>query len=270
MEVSVDKITPIAELISLKKKRSLITGAASGIGRAIAYRFAEANSDLELVDIDEENLKSLKEALSKFSVEINLHKVDLSNKKEIDGLWEGMGEKIPEILVNNAGIFPFKDFLSIDEDFLRKMFWINFNAYLWMCQHFIRRRRDKGGVIVNIASVGAILTTTPLPLLIHYDATKAAVISLTRDLAAAYGRKGFKINAIAPGGISTPGGAKYAAEIKTGVDPLQLFEPFMRRIPLNRIGQPDEIARMVLVMASDLSSYMQGAIVPVDGGFLCT
>lgn len=255
----------------MKKKRSLITGAASGIGRAIATRFAEAGSDLELVDIDEAGLKSLKEELSRFQVEVNLHKVDLSSKQEIDAFWEHLGEKHPEILVNNAGIFPFKDFLAIDEGFLRKVYGINLNAYLWNCQHLIKRREDKGGVIVNIASVGAVLTTMPSPLLVHYDSSKAAVISMTRDLAAAYGKKGFKINAVAPGGVATPGGGKYAEEFaKVGGDSMAASELFMQRIPVERLGEPDDIARMVLVLACGLSSFMQGALVPVDGGFLCT
>jgi NAD(P)-dependent dehydrogenase (short-subunit alcohol dehydrogenase family) len=266
------KLTPMSELVSLKKKRSVITGAASGIGRAIATRFAEAGSDLELVDMDEQGLKSLKDELSGFNVEVNLHKVDLYNKHEIDALWEGLSGKDPDILINNAGMFPFKDFLAINEEFLKKIFGVNLNAYLWMCQHFIKRRESKGGVIVNIASVGAILTTSPMPLLVHYDATKAAVISMTRDLAAGYGKKGFKINAIAPGGIGTAGGAKYADQLhsETGQDSSEIFIPFMGRIPIERLGEPDEIARMVLVLASNLSSFMQGAIVPVDGGFLCT
>jgi NAD(P)-dependent dehydrogenase (short-subunit alcohol dehydrogenase family) len=266
------KITPISELVSLKKRRSVITGAASGIGRAIATRFAEAGSDLELVDIDEQGLKTLKEELSGYNVEVNLHKVDLYNKQEIDALWERLSGKDPDILINNAGMFPFKDFLAINEEFLKKMFGVNLNAYLWMCQQFIKRRESKGGVIVNTASVGAILTTSPLPLLVHYDATKAAVISMTRDLAAAYGKKGFKINAIAPGGISTAGGAKYADMLhsETGLDTGEVFIPFMGRIPVERLGEPDDIARMILVLACNLSSFMQGAIVPVDGGFLCT
>lgn len=265
------QITPIAELVSLKKKRSIITGASSGIGRAIATRFAEAGSDLELVDMDEKGLASLKKELSHFNVEVNLHRVDLYHKAEIDALWEGLGAREPDILVNNAGIFPFKDFLAIDEEFLKKMFGINTSAYLWMCQHFIRRREGKGGVIVNIASVGALLTTMPSPLLVHYDSTKAAVISMTRDLAAAYGKKGIKINAIAPGGVATPGGSKYSEEFaKIGGDSMAASELFMMRIPLERLAEPDDIARMVLVMACGLSNFMQGAIVPVDGGFLCT
>ena len=114
------QITPIAELVSLKKKRSIITGASSGIGRAIATRFAEAGSDLELVDMDEKGLASLKKELSHFNVEVNLHRVDLYHKAEIDALWEGLGAREPDILVNNAGIFPFKDFLAIDEEFLKR------------------------------------------------------------------------------------------------------------------------------------------------------
>ena len=260
-------LKPLSELISLKGRRALITGSAIGIGRAMAYRFAEAGADLELVDIDNRSLKTVEKELLQFESEINIHKVDLSRREEIDALWEELKGKEPDILINNAGIYPFKDFLKVDDAFFKKVMGINLKSAFLMCQHMIRRRLRKGGVIINIGSIEAILPFAED--LVPYNISKAGVIALTRALAKKYGKKGFRINVIIPGGIVTPGTRAVAKEIsqfkigllKTGLE-------FKMRLPLNRGGRPDEIACIALVLASDLSSYVHGALIPVDGGFL--
>ncbi len=262
-------LRPLSELISLKGKRALITGAAAGIGEAIAHRFAEAGADLDLVDIDEGGLWEVREKLSGFGVEVNLHVIDLSNKGEIDELWESLSGREPDILVNNAGIYPFKNFLEVDEGFLSKVVDINLDAVFWMCQHMIKRRLNKGGVIVNIGSIEAFLPFEKD--LSHYTISKAGVIALTRSLAKEYGKRGFRVNAVIPGGIKTRGVKKAAKEVlKLRVELIKSAAAFMSRLPLGRFGEPDEVARIVLVLASDLASYMTGAIVVVDGGFLST
>jgi NAD(P)-dependent dehydrogenase (short-subunit alcohol dehydrogenase family) len=258
---------PISELISLKGRRALITGAAAGIGEAIAYRFAEAGADLELADIDEIGLQRVKEMIADFDVEVNTHVVDLSNRSEISKLWEGLNGREPDILVNNAGIYPFKNFLEVDEEFLRKVVSINLDAVFWMCQEMIRRRLEKGGVIINVGSIEAILPFAKD--LAHYTISKAGVIALTRSLAKEYGRHGFRVNAIVPGGIMTRGVKDTAKQIlRLKIKLVGTAIEFMHRIPLGRMGEPDEVARIALVLASDLSSYVTGAIIPVDGGFL--
>jgi NAD(P)-dependent dehydrogenase (short-subunit alcohol dehydrogenase family) len=260
-------LKPLSELISLEGKRALITGSAAGIGRAMAYRFAEAGADLELVDMNIKGLGLVKKELSQFDSEIDIYKVDLSKEEEIDALWKELSGKEPDILVNNAGIYPFKNFLEVDDAFLSKVLAINLKSALLMCQHMIRRRLKRGGVIINIGSIEAILPFAED--LIPYDISKTGVIALTRALAKQYGRNGFRINVIVPGGITTPGTKAVAKElshfkvslIKTGVQ-------FATRLPLRRRGQPDEVARIAVVLASDLSSYVHGALIPVDGGFL--
>jgi len=260
-------LQPLSELISLKGKRSLITGSAVGIGRAMAYRFAEAGADLELVDMNKRGLGLVRNELSRLGSEIDTYKVDLSKKEEIDALWEELSGKEPDILVNNAGIYPFKNFLEVDDAFLSKVLAINLKSALLMCQHMIRRRLKRGGVIINIGSIEAILPFAED--LIPYDISKIGVIALTRALAKQYGKNGFRINVIVPGGITTPGTKAVAKElsrfkvglIKTGIQ-------FATRLPLRRGGQPDEVARIAVVLASDLSSYVHGALIPVDGGFL--
>lgn len=261
------ELKSLSELISLRGKRALITGAAAGIGEAVAYRFAEAGADLELVDINEEELGRVMERLANFKVEVNLHVIDLSSRASIIKLWNELSGREPDILVNNAGIYPFKSFLEVDEGFLRKVISINLDAVFWMCQEMIRRRLDKGGVIVNVSSIEAILPIAKD--LTHYTISKAGVIALTRSLAKEYGKRGFRINAIIPGGIMTKGFKETAKQIlKFRFELIKTAAEFMHRIPLNRLGSPDEVARIALVLASDLSSYMTGAIIPVDGGYL--
>ena len=260
-------LKPLSELISLQGKRVLITGSAVGIGKAMAYRFAEAGADLELVDMNKRGLALVRNELSQFGSEIDIYKVDLSKEDEINALWKELSGKEPDILVNNAGIYPFKNFLEVDDAFLSKVLAINLKSALLMCQHMIRRRLKKGGVIINISSIEAILPFAED--LVHYDISKIGVIALTRALANQYGKNGFRINVIVPGGIRTPGTTAVAKDIsrlkvgliKTGVQ-------FATRLPLRRGGQPDEVARIAVVLASDLSSYVHGALIPVDGGFL--
>jgi 3-oxoacyl-[acyl-carrier protein] reductase len=257
----------LSRLVSLEKKRAMITGSGAGIGKGIAYRFAEAGADLELVDINERSLKTVKEELSQFNVDIGIHKVDVSKKEEIDGLWQGLDGNAPCILVNNAGIYPSKKFLEVDQAFLRKVFDVNLNSTFWMCQNMIERRLGKGGIIINVGSIEALL---PLKKdLAHYSMSKAGVIALTRALAKEYAGHGFRVNAILPGGTMTQGTKNMMKDIyklklgliKTGLE-------FKMRLPLGRFGQPDDIARVALFLASELSSYVHGALIAVDGGFL--
>ena len=257
---------PLTELISLKGKRALVTGAAAGIGKAIAYRFAEAGAALELVDIDEGGLATVKAELQSLRASVATHKVDLSLPHEIHALWQRLRGREPDILVNNAGIYPMRDFLEVDAAFLHKVEEINLNSVFWMCQHMVRSRKGKGGVIINVGSIEAIVPFKDD--LVHYGLTKAGVVALTRNLAKEYGKE-FRVNCLLPGGIMTSGTRSVATGIlkgdlgiiKDGLD-------FWARLPIGRMGRPDEVACMALVLASGLSSYMLGALVAVDGGFL--
>lgn len=261
------RLTPLSELICLRNRRALITGSGTGIGEAIALRFAEAGADLELVDVNEERLNRVKQELDEFKVRIGTSKVDLSKKEQIDSLWKRLAGKEPDILVNNAGIYPTKSFLDVDEVFLERVMDVNLNSVFWMCQRMIGSRLKRGGVIINMGSIEAVM---PLKEgLAHYDVSKAGVMVLSRALASEYGKRGFRINVLVPGGIWTSGTKNLAKEamkfkfniVKSGIE-------YDMRTPLGRLGKPDEVARMALVLASDLSSYVNGTLIVVDGGFL--
>ena len=261
------KLKPLTELVSLRGKTALITGAASGIGKSMAYRFAEAGADLELVDINEEKMKACCYELSKFKVKLSSYNVDLCKKVAIEQLWAKLEGKEPDILVNNAGIYPMKGFLELDEAFVKNVMDINLNSALWMCQGMIKARLKRGGVIINVASVEAVLPFKED--LVPYGLSKIGVIMLTRSLAAEYGRHGFRINALVPGGVLTPGTKSLAKEVlKLNIGIIQSGLEYRQRLPMGRLGKPDEIARMALVLACDLSSYVHGTLIAVDGGFL--
>lgn len=131
----------------------------------------------------------------------------------------------------------------------------------------IKRRMKKGGVIINVGSIEAVMPFKED--LCHYDISKAGVMVLTRVLAHEYGKHGFRINALVPGGIWTAGTKSLAKDIirfkvgvaKSGVE-------YRMRTPFGRLGNPDEVARMAVVLASNLSSYVKGTLIVVDGGFL--
>lgn len=257
----------IYELISLRNKTAIVTGAASGIGRATALRLAEAGASLYLLDIDYEGLSSVKDEASKYGVEVKLSKVDLSRKEEIDNFWRSIEGMEPDILVNNAGIYIFKEFTDISEDFLDKVMKVNLYSMFWMCQHMIKSKNDRGGIIVNVSSIESIL---PLAKdLVHYDMSKIGVIALTRALAREYGKKGYRINAIVPGGIETESVKKLKEKTLLGLDIDRMLTgiEFKSRLPMGRFGHPDEVARVILFLVSELSSYITGAVVVVDGGF---
>lgn len=255
-------------------RRVLITGAASGIGRAMALRFADAGAHLLLLDIDEAELERTRADLGGHAAHATTHVVDLTHKAQIDAFWSGLGDDIPDTLINNAGSYPMRDYLEMDPRFLEKTLRLNLESVLWMCQSFIAGRTGrtghtkKGGVIVNVSSVEALV-----PLrddLVAYGVSKAGVLALTRSLAHAYGRQGFRVNVLMPGAIKTPGTEQLmkSAVRRLNVDLMMTGYHFEHRLALGRWGEADEVACAALFLASDLASYVQGCALPVDGGFL--
>lgn len=260
-------ITPLHELLSLKNKTVLITGAAQGIGRAIAVRYAEAGANLQLIDVNKSALAATKKDLEKsYKVNVQTYVVDLGNSQEIMTFWDNLHEE-PDILINNAGIFWPKKLTSIDNASYDKIMDINTRAVIVMCREMIARRSTPG-VIINISSIESVKAMTYDMLL--YGASKAAVTAIGRAIVKDYGKKGWKVNTILPGGVATPGGgamAKIALRnfdfsiISTGIK-------FAMRMPTKGIGKPDDIARTALWLGTPASNYTNGSEIVVDGGFL--
>jgi 3-oxoacyl-[acyl-carrier protein] reductase len=169
--------------------------------------------------------------------------------------------------VNNAGIYPFSGFVDAEEEFWRRVMEVNLFAVAWMCRSMIEQRGKKGGVIINLGSIEGVIPF--MAEAAHYSVSKAGVIALTRALAKEHAGRGFRVNAVVPGGIVTRGTVSVARQVLQGQFGLiRDGIRFGQRLPARRLGRPDEVARMVLVLASDLASYVHGAAIPVDGGFL--
>jgi NAD(P)-dependent dehydrogenase (short-subunit alcohol dehydrogenase family) len=233
----------LAESITFVGKKVVVTGAASGIGKAIALRFAEAGASVLLLDVNPEGLSKTVGCLETAHCQHSTHEIDLADKKKIDQFWSSLdAESPPDILVNNAGVYP-ECYLDIDEDFLEKVFNVNMNAAFWMCQNFIRLRKGRGGIIVNISSIEAVLPFKKD--MVHYGMSKAGVIALTRSLARDYGKSGFRVNVVLPGAIRTSGTRSLVKDailnvkldlVKTGFD-------FQQRLAIGRWGEPDEVRK---------------------------
>ena len=174
-----------------------------------------------------------------------------------------------DVLVNNAGIYPIAPTLECDERFWSRVMDVNLKG-TFLCAraaaaHMIQTASK--GAIVNIASINAY---SPIPGLAAYSASKAGVTMLTRSLAQEFGRFGIRVNAIAPGGINTPGSqeANRATSRARGISGEQITAAYLARVPLGRIGKPDDVALAALFLASPAASYITGASLVVDGGYL--
>lgn len=265
---SMNKHMSNQELITLQGKRALITGAAMGIGEAIAERYAEAGACLQLIDIEVEKLEKVATRLrEQYGTEVDTFCVDLAKRQEIEQFWRAV-PVIPNILVNNAGVYQGRTFHSADQDFVDHMMQVNLGAVMQMCHAFIEKRRKKGGVIVNVSSIEA--KSAFKSDMAIYAASKSAVLTLTKSLAREYAHEGFKVNVIVPGGVRTPGTAAVARNelrhFHLGI--IGVGIRFAQRVPLGHFATPDDIARIALVLATPLSDYLSGTEIVADGGFL--
>ena len=258
-----------AEAVSFTGKTVLITGASSGIGQATALRFAEAGARLYLLGPHADGLDQTVKMCAKTDCQHLVYEIDLSDKAKIDEFWDKIDDNdLPDVIVNNAGIYPIMDYLKVDEDFLKKILDTNMNSAFWMCQSYIEKRGKLGGIIVNMSSIEAILPFKKD--MTHYSISKAGVIALTRSIARDYGKLGFRSNVIMPGAIITAGTKSIMKDAILGLDIglIKTGYDFEQRLVDGKWGEPDDVAKVVLFLSSDLASYVQGAVIPVDGGFL--
>jgi 2-deoxy-D-gluconate 3-dehydrogenase len=263
----------IPQLFDLHGKSALVTGGAMGIGKAIAERLAEAGAAVALVDISAEKGKAAATEIKAKSGKVEFVQADAGKVSDIEKAVQFAVKTFGgiDILVNNAGIFPFCPALSLSEELWDKVMAVNLKGVFFFAQKAAQKMiaGGKGGRIINIASVDAL---HPSGNLVHYDASKGGVVMMTKSLALEWAKSGISVNAIAPGSIQTPGVEQGAASMATaGMNPEQMAEmmkAFNARIPLGRSGDPDEIASVVLFLASDAARYVTGATIVVDGGYL--
>jgi NAD(P)-dependent dehydrogenase (short-subunit alcohol dehydrogenase family) len=252
---------PLEQLLSLRGRRAVVTGGAKGLGRAIARRLAEAGASVMIGDIDEVGAKAAADELAAtFAVPCSATPLDVSDPASVAATAESAIAAFGsiDIWVNNAGVYPATPLLEMSVDEWDRVLGINLRGTFIGCQEAARRmvKARHGGVIVNVSSVAGIGGRGPG--VAHYVASKHGVIGITRQIALELAGNDIRVLAVAPTTIITPG---VEAALGGGVD----LERSLTR-PLGRAGRPDDVARVVLFCASDLSMFMTGSTLMVDAG----
>jgi NAD(P)-dependent dehydrogenase (short-subunit alcohol dehydrogenase family) len=255
-------MTALLDSFRLDGKVAIVTGASSGLGVAFATGLAEAGADIAICARRVERLEETRgqvEALGRRCVAVP---ADVANPDDCDRVVATTVEQLGkvDVLINNAGVGTAVPATREAPDDFRRVIDINLNGSYFMAQACGRAMRDGGGSIVNIGSVlGS--TSAMLPQA-AYAASKAAIIGLTRDLAQQWtGRKGIRVNALAPGFFESEMTDQY---------PEGYLDQMLFRVPAGRKGEARELVTAAIFLASDASSYVTGVLLPVDGGLLTT
>lgn len=254
----------------LKEKVALITGAAQGIGQAIAIKFAEEGAKIALIDI--KNAKKTISGIEKIGGEVISFETDVVDEPAINHAIKEITEKWGkiDILVNNAGIYPLEHFIAIPIELVRRIFDVNVIG-IYVCSQIVANlliEKAIPGTIINIASAAGL---APDKYHGHYSASKAAVISLTKAMAMELMEHKIRVNAIAPGAITTRGVKNPGLFQKSGEIPgdfLQMQSSKSSPLVKGGMGDPNDIAEMALYLASDKARYITGSIFAVEGGRL--
>lgn len=243
----------------LANRGVVVTGVGSGLGQEIARVMAEEGARVLGCDVNDEQGAETMRGIGEY------RHADVSREHEVQELIAGAVERWGrlDVMVNNAAIQIEEELAETTEEQLDRILAVNLKGVFFGCKHAVRAMRPAGGgSIVNIASILALVGDG---ILAAYCAAKGGVLGITRATAARYGEDGIRCNAVCPGDIDTP---LVAAYFNTAEDPAALRGEIEREYPLRRIAQPREIARAVVFLASDDSSFMTGQPMIVDGGLL--
>lgn len=246
----------------IEGKLALITGAGSGIGAATAKEFASAGGKVIAVDLNLESVSDVVSDIINSGGEAWAEKLDITDRESVYSFAAKVREKYGpiDILVNNAGM-SLKDQFSGSkqtQEIWDKVISVCLEGQFNVTHAFVEALKETKGVIVNTASVAAFAAgfTTAA-----YTVAKGGIRSFTQHLAKDLGPFGIRTNAVAPGSVTTNFGGKLSIPNYDNV-------PYRDRCPLGRFGEPEEIAKPILFLASEMSSYINGVTIPVDGGFL--
>ena len=264
------ELIPNNKLLNLSGKTAIVTGGSLGIGYGISFRLAEAGAN---VIIASRNLDEANEAVGeivKQGFKAEAITADISKEEDVKNLVSKVVEKFGsiEILVNNAGVYPFAPLTELTSEMFDKTIAINLRG-VFLCTKYVSEimiKKGKGGKIINISSIDAIHPSSIG--LSHYDASKHGVWGFTKNVALELSKYNIQINAVAPGGIMTPGTSTAKFVSNKPVKPERNPEPIKMDVPMGRMGVPDDVGKVVLFLASDMATYLTGSQIVVDGGYL--
>ncbi|MGV8153515.1 MAG: 3-oxoacyl-ACP reductase FabG [Alkaliphilus sp.] len=245
--------------MKLKDKVVIVTGAARGIGESVALKFTKLGAKVIIVDINQESIDEVVEKLNAIGGNALGFKVDVTKKEEVDEMVEKVVAKFGklDIIINNAGITSDAKLVRMTEEQFDKVIDVNLKGTYNCAQAAAKLMEEQGyGVILNASSVVGIYGNFGQT---NYAATKWGVIGMTKSWAKELGKKGVRVNAVAPGFILTP---------MTEKMPDKVLDIMKRKAPINRLGLPEDIANAYAFLASDEASFITGTVLSVDGGLV--
>jgi NAD(P)-dependent dehydrogenase (short-subunit alcohol dehydrogenase family) len=244
----------------LKDKICVVTGGGSGIGRAIALKFAAHGARVAVADISESAANECAREAGNGAIAL---RIDVTDEKSMNGMFGAVTNRFGrlDVLVNNAGFGLRADITQTSVEDWHRLLAVNMTGVFFGCKFGIEQmRRSGGGVVVNTASVAGLVGVRERAA---YCATKGAIVAMTRAMALDHVSDGIRINAVAPSTIDSP---YFETIFAAAADPAALRKEYEARQPMGRMGTPDEVADAVLWLASDESSFVTGTILTVDGG----
>lgn len=238
---------------------AIVTGAGRSLGKAIAEALHERGYSIAVTDYDLDVAVDVARQLSPNGSTAKPYRLDVQSKSNIEAIFGQVAHEMgqPEVLVNNAGVFPNMPTLDVTEEFWDRVLNTNLKGSFFCAQTFARgvKQAQRGGVIVNVASTAAFSARIGAA---PYSASKAGLVMLTKSLAQEFGPMGIRVNAVAPGLI----------EVREGLVSQEYRDQFLTLIPSGRTGLSSDISGVVAFLVSDDAEYINGECIAIDGGFL--
>jgi NAD(P)-dependent dehydrogenase (short-subunit alcohol dehydrogenase family) len=253
-------------MFDLKNKITIVTGGGSGIGKAIALLFAKQGAEVFILDFDEAGATTVVNQITQDGGKATAKKCDVSNQQQVNDVVKTITEKNKsiDILVNNAGVAHVGNAENTSEEDFIRLFNVNIKGVYNLLHAVIPFMKEKGGVILNMASVAS---TVGIPDRFAYSMTKGAVVGMTLSTAKDYLDYKIRCNCISPGRVHTPFVDGFIAKNYPGKEK-EMFEKLSKTQPIGRMAQPEEIAHLTLYLCSDEASFITGCDYPIDGGFI--